>query len=66
MRVLQSCYFYSVALADLKYLQYPVPLQLSVHYLSSKVKHFKDAINYSLELNMNENYFKVWHGYLVL
>lgn len=29
MCVLQSCYFYSVALADLKYSQYPVPLQLS-------------------------------------
>lgn len=51
--MLQSCYFYSVALADHKYSQYSIPLQLSAYYLSSKVKHFKDAINNFLELNMN-------------
>lgn len=53
--MLQTCYFYSVPLADHKYSQYPTPLQLSGHYLSSKVKCFKDAINNFLELNMNED-----------
>lgn len=54
MFMVQSCYFYSVALAHHKHSQYPTPLQLSAHYLSSEVKHFKDAINTFLELNMNE------------
>lgn len=53
--MLQSRYFYSVALADRKYGWYPTPLQLSAHYLSSKLKNFKDAINNFLELYMKIN-----------